>query len=182
MGFEAQPPIADLEIAATWDEIELEAVLKGRSAVPEAPEALEPLAQGPVAEPVLAAAVQPFAIPKFLTTECPSLEPGHSDRLIPLPTAVATCALVGAVLLIYFGSSQEFGVAAHPIVGASELMETRAAPPEVPPSVAVRQAFVAEPIRRRPSRWVPIARPFVEFDFLEDVVPPPSPAKAEPAQ
>jgi len=130
------------------------------------------------------AAAEPYSIPKFLTTECPALEPEHPDSLIPLPTVAAACALVGAVLLIYFGSSPEFGVAARPLLGAGLLAETRAAPPEIPPSIAVRQAFVAEPPAYSASS-VPVRSyrpPFVGFDFLDQAVPvEASAAKAEPA-
>jgi hypothetical protein len=176
---EAKPPIADLEIVATWDEIELEAAM-GRSAVARALEALEPSLHGAVAEPVLAASVQPFAIPKFLATECPSLEPGHPDRLIPFSTAGAACALVGTVLLIYFGTSPEFGVAARTILGASELADTRAPLPDIP-SVAERQTFGAGPLAysatSEPMRSYRL--PIVRSDYFEYAVPPIT-AQAEP--
>ena len=255
MGFEAQPQIADLEIAATWDEIELEAALMGRGAgarnpsspamtscvsetlravkelqrlpkaerkrraeellraltsVPPArgpehraaPDLSNPTSESPALGPragspdlserreqaVLAEPsplpVTPaarYAIPKFLATECPSREPEHPDSLIPLRTAAAASAVIGAVLLIYFGSSPEFGVAARPIIGGGELSETRAAPPEVPPTVAVRQAFVAEPLAYSAASE-PVRSyhpPFVGFD-LGDAVAPPIDASAGP--
>jgi hypothetical protein len=176
---EAKPPIADLEIAATWDEIELEAALMGRCTVARAPEALEPSAHGAVAEPVLAAAVEPFAIPKFLATECSSLAPEHPDRLIPFPTTAAACALVGTVLLIYFGTSPEFGVAARPILGASELADTHAPLPEIP-SVAARQTFGAGPLAYASEPVRSYRPPIVESDYFDDAVPPIT-AEAEPS-
>jgi len=130
--------------------------------------------------PAAAAAAEPYPIPKFLT-EGPSLEPERPDRLILFRAAAAACAVIGAVLLIYFGSARELGVAARPILGASEPVERRAAPPEIPPSVAVRQAFVAAPLAysagSQPLRSY--RPPFVGFDFLEDAAPPLA-AKAEP--
>jgi len=138
--------------------------------------ALEPL-------PLPAAAAEPYSIPKFLATECPSLESEHPDRLIPFRTAAAACAVIGAVVLIYFASSRELSLAAHPVLGASLSAATRAAPPEIPPSVAVRQAFVAEPLAysaaSEPLRSY--RAPFVGFDFLDVAAPPPTAAaKAEP--
>jgi hypothetical protein len=130
-----------------------------------------------------AAASEPYPIPKFLATECPSLELEQPDSLIPFRTAAAACAVIGAVLLIYFGSSQELGIAARPNLGASEPMETRTAPREIPLSLAMRQAFVAEPPAYSPATE-PLRSyrpPFVGFDFLDDPAPPPpSAAKAEP--
>jgi len=131
------------------------------------------------------AAAEPYSIPKFLATECPSRELEHPDSLIPLRSALAACAVVGAVLLIYFGSSQEFGVAARPIVGARNLAEMPAAPANISPSVAVRQAFVTEPpAYSAASEPVRSYRPpFVGFDFLDDTASPvPTAAKAEAAQ
>ena len=131
--------------------------------------------------PAAAATAEPYPIPKFLT-EGPSLEPERPDRLILFRAAAAACVAIGAVLLIYFGSAREVGVAARPILGASEPVERRAAPPEIPPSVAVRQAFVAAPLAYSAAS-VPLRSyrpPFVGFDFLEDAAPPPLAAKAEP--
>lgn len=148
-----------------------------RVAEPARADATEP-------SPLPVAAAEPYSIPKFLTTKCPSLEPEHPDSLIPFPTVAAACALVGAVLLIYFGSSQEFGVAARPLAGMGLLAEPRAAPPEIPPSVAVRQAFVTEPpaysAASEPVRSY--RAPFVGFDFLDAAVPvQASAAEAEPS-
>jgi len=135
----------------------------------------------PEPSPLPAAAAAPYSIPKFLATECPSLESEHPDRLIPFRTAAAACAVIGAVLLIYFASSRDLSLAAHPILGASESAATRAAPLEIPPSVAVREAFVAEPLAysaaSEPLRSY--RAPFVGFDFL-DVAAPPPPAAPEP--
>ena len=156
MRSETQPPLSDLEIAATWDEIELEAVLRDRSI----------------------GAAPSYAIPKFLAMECPSRDPEHPDSLIPLRVAATASAVIGAMLLIYFRSSPEAGVAAVPIAGASEVAEVPAAPPEIP-SVAVRQALVAEPLAYSAASE-PVRSyhpPFVGFD-LGDAVPPPVAARA----
>jgi hypothetical protein len=133
-------------------------------------------------EPSPLPAAEPYSIPKFLT-EDPSPELENRDRLIRLRTAAAAGAVIGAVLLIYFASSRELGLAAHPMLGASEPAATRAAPPEIPPSVAVRQAFVAEPLAysaaSEPLRSY--RPPFVGFDFLDGAAPPPEAPAPEAA-
>jgi hypothetical protein len=142
--------------------------------------ALEPVA-ALASEPEPTPAPEPYAIPKFLATECASREFEHPDSLIPLRTAVAACALVGAVLLIYFGNSQEFGLAARPLAGPIELSQAHVPAPPLPPSVAVRQAFVAAPpVYSAASEPVRSYRPpFVGFDFLDTAAPPPTSVKAE---
>ncbi|HXP76577.1 MAG TPA: hypothetical protein VN823_20735 [Stellaceae bacterium] len=164
------------------------AVSESDAEAPAAAPVLEASASVPAAEPMPAAApesapipeaeLQSYSIPKFLATECASREPEHPDSLIPLRTAAAACALVGAVLLIYFGTSQELGVAARTVAGASEVSDARVVPPEISPSVAVRQAFVAPPpVYSETSEPVRSYRPpFVGFDFLDDTAPPPATA------
>src|SRR5204862_5586069 len=83
------------------------------------------------APPVPEIAAGRDAIPKFLATECASFEADHPDSLIPFRTAAAASALIGAVLLAYFWSSQEFGVAARTLGGMSAVSETRAAPQDI---------------------------------------------------
>src|SRR5579885_3017639 len=109
------------------------------SASPAAERAPETVAP-PVAAPV-AVAQEPDHIPRFLTTEYAAHEPDHPDVLIPFRTVAAAGALVGAALLVYFWSSQEFGVAARPILPASEMAQARhnVLPPSA--SLAARQAF-----------------------------------------
>jgi TPR repeat protein len=135
----------------------------------------------PEAAPVQTAAAQTDSIPKFLATECASLEVEQPDSLIPFRTALAACALVAAVVLIYFWSSQEFGLAARTIAGTSGVSESRVLAPEIPPSVAVRQAFVAAPpAYSAASEPVRVYRPpFVGFDFLDESGAPPAAAKTE---
>jgi hypothetical protein len=135
----------------------------------------------PEAAPVQTAAAQTDSIPKFLATECASLEVEQPDSLIPFRTALAACALVAAVVLIYFWSSQEFGLAARTIADTSGVSESRARAPEIPPSVAVRQAFVAvPPAYSAASEPVRVYRPpFVGFDFLDEGGAPPTAAKTE---
>jgi hypothetical protein len=153
--------------------------------------AAEIAASAPVAEPtpeaapelatVQTAATQTDSIPKFLATECASLEAEQPDSLIPFRTTLAACALVAAVVLIYFWSSQEFGLAARTIAGTSGVSESRVLAPEIPPSVAVRQAFVAAPpAYSAASEPVRVYRPpFVGFDFLDESGAPPAAAKTE---
>ena len=285
MGFEAMPQIADLEIAATWDEIELEAALRSHgAAAPEAHEAdhpssslaetlgaiealkrlprderkrraeellraltsappastptpeLTPADTPPSAEPVVPAAetsppsgespasvaqpavaaapviaaptpdttgstvgVEPVsapaplvmpavssgpdAIPKFLATECAALEPEHPDSLIPFRAAVAAGALVFAVLLIYFGSSREFGVAARPVLGPSEIALAHREAPMPWISLAARQAFVALPPEDAtgPEPAFPRRPALVGFDLMDDPAQPPIAVKADTA-
>ena len=135
-----------------------------------APPAPEPI---PEAAGVVEVAAERDAIPKFLATECGSFEADHPDSLIPFRTAMAACALIGAVLLAYFWSSQEFGVAARTLGGTSALSDTRAVPRDVPPSLAVRQAFVAPPpVYSAAAEAVRSYRaPFVGFDFLDAAAP-----------
>jgi hypothetical protein len=174
---ESPEPCASAAIAgvAEVDDPAANTLINAQVVEPMSELALEPL-------PLPAAAAEPYSIPKFLATECPSLESEHPDRLIPFRTAAAGCAVIGAVLLIYFASSRELSLAAYPILGASVSAATRAAPPEIPPSVAVRQAFVAEPLAysaaSEPLRSY--RAPFVGFDFLDVAAPPPAAAKAEP--
>ena len=140
---------------------------------PEAASALPAPESMPEAA-VVEVAAERDAIPKFLATECASFEADHPDSLIPFRTAVAACVLTGAVLLVYFWSSQEFGVAARTLVGVSALSDTRAAPQDIPPSLAVRQAFVAPPLVYSASAEAvrSYRAPFVGFDFLDDAAPP----------
>src|SRR5262249_10070937 len=91
--------------------------------------------------------------------------------------AAAAGALIGAGLMIYFGGSQEFGVAARPIVALSET--THGAEPQVAASLAARQGFVSLPpdpaTGARPHR-----PPLVGFDLFDEAAPPPATAvKAE---
>src|SRR5581483_5712221 len=83
--------------------------------------------------------------------------------------------LAGAVLLVYFWSSQEFGVAARPILGATEVAEQPVSPPTVPASLAVRRAFVSPPpdFATGPEAVRPRRPRLVGFDFLDDPAPPP---------
>lgn len=110
------------------------------------------------------------AIPKFLTTECTALEPEQPDSLIPLRAVAAAGALIGAVLLIYLWSSQEFGVAARPIIGASEMSEPRPTPPQISASLAARQAFVAPPLdfSMGPQSVRPHRPAMMGFDLFDD--------------
>ncbi|HLJ20182.1 MAG TPA: hypothetical protein VKU84_08290 [Stellaceae bacterium] len=167
------------------------------SAVDDAPVATEPALEAaaerasvaaPIAEPAPGAdpapapatyptrPLAPDAIPRFLTTECTALEPEQPDSLIPLRAVAAVGALIGAVLLVYFWSSQEFGLAARPIIGGSETAETHAAAPRIPASLAVRQAFVALPpdFATGPQSVRPYRPAFVGFDFFDDAAPPPA--------
>ena len=153
-----------------------ESVAEALAAAPALETAATEAAPEPAPTPQLE--VQSYSIPKFLAAEYASREPEHPDSLIPFRTAAAACALVGAVLLIFFGSSQEFGVAARTVSGASEVFDARVAPPEISPSVAVRQAFVAPPpVYSETSEPVRSYRPpFVGFDFLDDMTSPPATA------
>jgi hypothetical protein len=143
---------------------------------PEAASALpasEPTPEAGAGGGAVDVAAERDAIPKFLATECASFEADHPDSLIPFRTAVAACVLIGAVLLVYFWTSQEFGVAARTLVGMSALSDTRPVPRDVPPSLAVRQAFVAPPpVYSAAAEAVRSYRPpFVGFDFLDDAAP-----------
>ncbi len=160
-------------------------------AVAEAPAVADPAPSAPILEPVQevapepapAVSRQPDAIPKFLATECAVLEPEHPDSLIPLRAVAAAGALIGAVLLVYFWSSQEFGLAARPIMGASESAQAHAVAPRISASLAARQAFVALPpdFATGPQSPRPYRPAFVGFDFFDDPAPPASAAKAEAA-
>ena len=121
------------------------------------------------------------AIPKFLTTECTVLEPEQPDSLIPLRAVAATGALIGAVLLVYFWSSQEFGVAARPIIGASEVSETVPTPPQISASLAARQAFVTPPpdFAAGPPSVRPRRPAMMGFDLFDDPPLSPTAIKAE---
>lgn len=131
------------------------------------------VATQPTTDPVMATASDLDAIPKFLTTECAALEPEQPDSLIPLRAAAAAGALIGAVLLIYFGSSQEFGLAARPIVGAREIVQGPVVAPRMSTSLAVRQAFVALPpdFATGPTPVRPRRPALVGFDFFDDAAP-----------
>jgi hypothetical protein len=126
------------------------------------------------ADPVVgpSAGAQPDAIPSFLRTECAAFEPEQPDRLIPFRTVAAAGALISAVLLIYFWSSQEFGLAARPILGATEVSDTHPLPPKVSASLAVRRALVAVP---EFASSLPAPRPhrppLVGFEFFNDPAP-----------
>jgi len=143
-------------------------------AVETAPEAAPALELAPEAVTAPVATPEPDAIPKFLTTGCAALEPEQPDSLIPLRTAAAASALIGAVLLIYFGSSQEFGVAARPIVAASEIASTHGAAPKASTSLAARQAFVALPpeFAASPEAVRPHRPSLVGFDLFDEAAPP----------
>jgi hypothetical protein len=166
---EALVPSTPASSAAVATVDDLAAATATNASVADPPEAV-----APKPSPIPVAAAESYPIPKFLATECPSLEPEHLDSLIPLRMVATACAVIGAVLLIYFGSSQEFGRALHPTFGASEPATSRAARPEVPPSLAVRQAFVAAPLAystaSEPLRSY--RPPFVGFDFLDESLPP----------
>ena len=166
--------VEPVEGSPTVSESVAEALAAARALETAATEA----APEPAPAPTPQLEVQSYSIPKFLAAEYASREPEHPDSLIPFRTAAAACALVGAVLLIYFGSSQEFGVAARTVSGASEVFDARVAPPEISPSVAVRQAFVAPPpVYSETSEPVRSYRPpFVGFDFLDDMTSPPATA------
>jgi hypothetical protein len=162
----------------------------------------EVVAVTPVVEAVLAAApalpASPMparaldAIPRFLATECTALESEQPDSLIPLRAVAATGALIGAVMLIYLGSSQEFGVAARPILGAGEVSETHSASPRISASLAARQALVAPPpdFGGGPQSVRPHRPALVGFDLFDDPAPTaviavkpdasPAPAQATP--
>src|SRR5579883_2521393 len=150
------------------------------SASPAAERAPETVAP-PVAAPV-AAAQEPDHIPRFLTTEYAAHEPDHPDVLIPFRTVAAAGALVGAALLVYFWSSQEFGVAARPILPASEMAQARhnVLPPSA--SLAARQAFVRTlPSYSEQLEASRLARPpFLGFD-LDEASPEPTAAKVDTA-
>jgi hypothetical protein len=145
----------------------------------------EVVAVTPVVEPVLAAApalpASPMpapaldAIPRFLATECTALEPEQPDSLIPLRAVAATAALIGVVMLIYLGSSQEFGVAARPILGSGEVSETHSASPRISASLAARQALVAPPpdFGAGPQSVRPHRPALVGFDLFDDPAPKP---------
>ena len=143
-------------------------------------------ASGPVAEPAVEAAPEqpstppalapePDAIPKFLTTECTALEAEQPDSLIPFRTVAAAGALLGAVLLVYFWSSQEFGVAARPIIGSAEMAPAHALAPRTSASLAARQAFVAPPpdFGAGPQPVRPHRPALVGFDLFDDPAPTP---------
>src|SRR5579885_2781724 len=148
------------------------------SASPAAERAPETVAP-PVAAPV-AVAQEPDHIPRFLTTEYAAHEPDHPDVLIPFRTVAAAGALVGAALLVYFWSSQEFGVAARPILPASEMAQARhnVLPPSA--SLAARQAFVRTlPSYSEQLEASRLARPpFLGFD-LDEASPEPTAAKVD---
>ena len=208
----AEPPVAEPEHAVP--EVPVSPELSAAEPVPEAiavvepatadaPAIADPAPQEPAASartvesvPLAApeastAAPLPDAIPKFLTTECTALEPEQPDSLIPLRAVAAAGALIGAVLLIYFWSSQEFGVAARPIIGASEVSEARPTPPRISASLAARQAFVALPpdFATGPPTVRPHRPAMVGFDLFDDpptaaiaikAEMPPAPAQAAP--
>lgn len=172
---------------------------------PEAAAASAPIADrvveaAPVAEPVVeaapvvepapepaappAVAPDPDAIPKFLTTECTALDPELPDSLIPFRAVAAAGALIGAVLLVYLWSSQEFGLAARPIIGGSETVQTHPGAPKIAASLAARQAFVALPpdFGGGPQSVRPHRPALVGFELFDD--PAPTPARvtqADPA-
>jgi hypothetical protein len=167
---------AALEMVAAVEPEPAAAVPPAADAGAEAPK-VEAVA-GADAERVAGSAVarEPDAIPSFLKTEYASFEVEQPDRLIPFRAVAAASALIGAVLLIYFWSSQEFGVAARPILGASEISSSDTASPKIPASLAVRQAFVALPpaFATGPQAARPYRPPLVGFDFFDD------PAQAAP--
>ena len=151
-----EPPTAAAETAAEESTPEPPATPTAVAAVPapkpcvfEAPasliDALIAIEAAPVVETVPepatlpAAAREPDAIPRFLTTELTAVEPEQPDSLIPFRAVAAAGALIGAVLLVYFWSSQEFGVAARPIIGATETAVPHAAAPKISASLAARQ-------------------------------------------
>ena len=169
---------------ATGDPAPQEPAASAR-AVELVPQAAPEASAAPTAAPL------PDAIPKFLTTECMALEPEQPDSLIPLRAVAAAGALIGTVLLIYFWSSQEFGVAARPIIGASEMSEARPTPPRISASLAARQAFVALPpdFATGPPSVRPHRPAMVGFDLFDDpptaaiaikAEMPPAPAQAAP--
>ena len=172
----APEPVPEISANAESDPVP-EAVAEASIGAPLAPEAASAL---PAPEPmpeatVVGVAAERDAIPKFLATECASFEADHPDSLIPFRTAVAASALIGAVLLAYFWSSQEFGVAARTLAGTSALSESRMVPQEIQPSLAVRQAFVALPPAYSPDTEAVrfYHPPFVGFDFLDNAAPAP---------
>jgi hypothetical protein len=187
-----EPPSAEPAIAAEPAQV----VQAASEPMPDAPADTAPpadaAASAPPAEatpevapepaPISTAALEPCPIPSFLATECPSLEPERLDSLIPFRTVAAAGALVGAVLLIYFWSPQETGLAARTVAGETSLSVAPVVPTEVPPSVAVRQAFVSLTPTDAVSEAMRSYRPpFVGFDYLDDPAPPVTVATATPA-
>ncbi|MGH7124570.1 MAG: hypothetical protein ACREFI_09375 [Stellaceae bacterium] len=144
------------------------------ASAPVAGPVIEAPASAPAAPPLVAP--EPDAIPRFLTTECTTLEAEQPDSLIPFRAVAAAGALIGAVLLIYFWSSQEFGLVARPIFGAIETAPARAVAPKISASLAARQAFVALPpdFAAGPQPMRAYRPPLVGFDFMDDAAPPPA--------